>query len=219
MKIQKIYDKYKIMPQLQLHMLRVTGVATLIVENFRQDIDKNVIITVCLLHDIGNIVKFNLKKFPENLKPYGYEYWKNVQNEFIDKYGKSDYEATYGILKELNIPKKLFGHINTMEFRKAPENAKRKDSFEIKITQYSDMRVAPYGVANMEERLNEVQRRFMRNHGISDREFNKYRDGVQTIENQIFNNTNISPEDITDGKVARLIPELRNYDIESTSIK
>jgi hypothetical protein len=201
------------MPQLELHMLRVAGVATLIVDSFTQDVDKDTVITVCLLHDIGNIVKFDLEKYPENLKPKGHVYWKKVQDEFIKKYGKSDYKATYKILKEMKIPRKLFEHMNTMEFRKAPENAKQ-DNFEIKITQYADMRVAPYGITSMNERFDEVKERFMRNHGISNQVFNKYKSGAQALEEQIFYHTKISPKDITDTNVMRLIHRLKNYNIK-----
>ena len=49
------------MPSLQLHMYRVTAVASRIVDNWKgQNLDKKEIIIACLLHDIGNIIKFKL---------------------------------------------------------------------------------------------------------------------------------------------------------------
>ena len=40
MKISEIYEKYKIMPNLQEHMLRVAGVASIICDNFSKKIEK-----------------------------------------------------------------------------------------------------------------------------------------------------------------------------------
>jgi len=75
MTIQQIYDHYDIMPSLQLHMLRVTAVAAMIVESFNQPLDKNNIIKACLLHDMGNIVKFDFnymkESMPQFLEPPG----------------------------------------------------------------------------------------------------------------------------------------------------
>ena len=87
MKIQKIYDDYKIMPQLQLHQLRVAGVASIIVDNFQEKLDKDAIVSAALLHDMGNIIKFNLNFFPDALEPEGLDHWQSVKDEFILKYG------------------------------------------------------------------------------------------------------------------------------------
>lgn len=212
MKIQEIYDKYRIMPQLQSHQLRVASVALVITDNFNKKLDRDSVITAALLHDIGNIVKFDLKRFPEHLEPKGYEYWKDVQEDYYKKYGKDDYEATYKILREIGIGNYLFELINNIEVRKAPENVKRR-SFEIKITQYADMRVAPYGVVSIEERFKEVKSRFIKNKGVSEEVFNRYKDGVAKIEKQIFNHCAIKPEEITSKKVEPLLKKLRNYNI------
>jgi len=60
MKISEIYEKYQIMPQLQLHMFRVAGVASLITENLEKKIDTNSVIFTALLHDLGNMAKIKL---------------------------------------------------------------------------------------------------------------------------------------------------------------
>jgi len=61
------------MPSLQLHMFRVAGVASVICENFKQPelINQDDIVSACLLHDMGNIIKFNLSLFPQFLEPEG----------------------------------------------------------------------------------------------------------------------------------------------------
>ena len=81
--IQQIYSDYKIMPNLQLHQLRVASVAKIIAENFKEKLDKESIVIACLFHDMGNIIKFNFSYFTEFLKPEGLEYWQAVKNEYI----------------------------------------------------------------------------------------------------------------------------------------
>ena len=60
-RITEIYDEYKIMPNLREHMFRVAGVASLICDNLEESLSKKEIISACLLHDLGNIVKFDLE--------------------------------------------------------------------------------------------------------------------------------------------------------------
>ncbi|USN54769.1 MAG: HD domain-containing protein [Candidatus Peribacteria bacterium] len=63
--IQDIYTQYQIPPSLQEHMLRVAAVAEQICLHSSQEIDHATIVTAALLHDMGNIIKFNLDKLPE----------------------------------------------------------------------------------------------------------------------------------------------------------
>ena len=65
MNIIKIYNKYHLPANLQMHMLRVAACSNLIIDNWNgQKLDKEAIIRVCLLHDMGNMVKkSNFGKF------------------------------------------------------------------------------------------------------------------------------------------------------------
>ncbi len=200
------------MPNLQDHMLRVTAVAFKICDNFEKEVDKHSIITATLLHDIGNMVKFRLEAFPEFLKPKGLEYWRKAQEEFINKYGKNDYQATYRILKEMKVEPSVYKLIQSMEFRKAPINIDNSN-YETKICQYSDLRVAPFGITSLDDRLREVQDRFMRNKGISEKEFLLLSSSMRTIEEQIFSQCKIRPVDINDANLKSLIDKLRDLDI------
>ena len=68
MKIKDIYSKYNIPPNLQLHMFRVAAFADILCDNHKKvDFDKEIIIKSCLLHDLGNIIKFDFDNFPELL--------------------------------------------------------------------------------------------------------------------------------------------------------
>ncbi len=215
MKIYEIYEKYKVMPQLQLHMLRVTGFALLVCDNFEKPIDKDSIISALLVHDIGNVIKFkfNLKIFPESwFAPLGKKYWMIVQKEFIAKYGRNDYQATYKILEELHTPDNIVEIVRSMEFSKANEISKR-NNLKSKICLYSDARVAPFGVTSAKERLEEVRERYIRNKGVDERYFNSLVESMFKIEKQIFTHCKIKPENITEEKVKPLIEKLKNFEI------
>ena len=70
-------------------MLRVAAVASIICDDFGKPLDKKLVISTCLLHDIGNVIKFdfNSKVFPDSwFAPQGKRYWMEIQKEFIEKY-------------------------------------------------------------------------------------------------------------------------------------
>jgi hypothetical protein len=216
MKIIKIYDKYKIMPQLQLHMLRVAGVAKLICDNYKEEIDKGPIISACLLHDMGNIIKFDLNKFPEFLKPRGLKYWKNIQQEFKNKYGNDDHEATYKIIEELSIEQKVYEIVLAYGFSKAQDTLEIND-YDVKVSAYSDHRVSPSGVRSLEEKLKNSKIRYTEkiNSKYSPEGFDKLTSIWQKIEIQIFTHCKIKPDFITEEKVRPVIEELRDFEIQT----
>lgn len=207
--VQQIYDEYRLMSTLQLHQLRVAGVAKIIADSFNGDIDKDSIVLACLFHDMGNIIKSDLNYFPEFLKPQGLEYWQKVKDEFIEKYGSEEHNATELIVKEFGLHDKAFDAFRHMGFSNATRN-EQGDSFVNKICNYSDMRVSPYGVIPMEERIEEGHKRYQgRSHSIASGNFDNLANSMRNMEKQIFSNCSVSPEDITDEKVNSLIPELR----------
>ena len=68
MNIIDIYRKYHLPENLQMHMLRVASWSNLIIDNWKgQELDRNAIIRVCLLHDMGNGV-VDLKERLEDAK-------------------------------------------------------------------------------------------------------------------------------------------------------
>jgi len=220
MYIFEVYQKYKIMPQLQLHMLRVAAVAQIISENMTISVDTKNIVTACLLHDMGNIIKFDLTLYPKDLEPYGLIYWENIKQEFINKYGNDEHEATYKIVEEIKVTDRTKQLVHSIGFSKAIERY-NDDDISKKICMYSDHRVSPHGVLSLEERIKEGLQRFLKNkevtydlHDISKtEELSKF---AKKVEEQIFTNCRISPEDINDGQVNKQIPNLKSTDIELT---
>jgi hypothetical protein len=196
-----------------MHQLRVAAVAKQICESLNIEIDKEVIIKTCLVHDMGNIIKSNLPVFPDFLEPEGLEYWEAVKKGYISKYGNNEHEATVKILQELNLPTNIVEFANHNRFSLLCDHAYGKD-LALKIIHYSDMRVCPHGVISYEERMNEAGKRY-KNHPQSIEEIERLKlvECGRDIEKQIFAHSNIKPEDITDESVAEMIEELKSFEI------
>jgi hypothetical protein len=209
-KISEIYEKYKIMPNLQEHMYKVAGVASLICDNFNGSLPKDEIISTCLLHDIGNIVKFKLDKFPNFLEPEGLDYWSGIQNSYFKKYGYEQHEATSQIIKEIGISNIVLDLAKHVGFSMAENNLKN-NSFARKICAYSDMRVAVFGVRSLKERLDDLSERYSKKSIISNSSVEYIHKCFFEIEKQIFNKCKIKPEYITDETVSSIVLELKNF--------
>lgn len=221
MNIIEIYKKYKITPALQHHQLRVAGVASILCQEIPTiSEDTSNIVTACLLHDMGNIIKFNMNLFPDFFEPEGVEYWQKVQQDFIRTYGNDEHEATITIVQEI-----LEGHkaktrvidlIDAIGFSNAKRNYESND-FGWKIAAYSDMRVEPYGVTTLEKRLEDGNKRFKLNKPGKSRHdfFLEMAEYLKKIEQQIFEHISAKPCTITEESVNVLIPEIRTIEIGS----
>jgi hypothetical protein len=214
MTIQAIYNTYQIMPNLQTHMLRVAGVAQKICEEFSQPIDTKNIVAACLLHDMGNIIKFQLGRFPTFLDPEGLDFWENVKLGFIQKYGENEYEAAQKIAEELGVSERVRELIHAVGFHQIHEVVEEND-FGKKICEYSDGRVTPFGVVSLHERLKDLENRYSQKYpSLEDQQRRKkYAVSAEQLEQQIFALCHIPPTDITDDTINTRLENLRKFEI------
>jgi hypothetical protein len=207
--ILDIYKEYKIMPALQMHMLRVAAVASMICDNFDGTLPKNDIVTAALLHDMGNIIKFKLDYFPKFLEPEGIEYWQGVKDEYVKKYGNDEHVASIKIGEEIHLSDKILELIKAISFSGAMDSA-AGDDFSHKIVEYCDDRAVPHGIVSLEDRLLDLRTRYAHKGGDTP-ERRAFQDAVRMIEKQIFAKCSIKPEDITDESIAPIIAELKSF--------
>ena len=126
MNILQIYNKYHLPENLQMHMLRVAACSNLIIDNWNgPDIDKQAIIRVCLLHDMGNMVKI-----PEYFSKD--EIFIKIRKEYFDKYGTNDHEINLKIGKQEGLTEKELKILDGKRSRKNEETLK-SNSYERKI--------------------------------------------------------------------------------------
>ncbi len=209
MNIIEIYNKYHLPENLQKHMLRVSACSNLIIDNWNgPEIDKDSIIRVCLLHDMGNIVKI-----PEDFS-LDDEFIK-IREKYFEQYGENAHEINLEIGRKEGLSEKEIKILDGKSSRKNEETLK-SDSYEIKICAYCDQRVAPDGVVSIRERLEDAKIRY-KNKTLSvwsnEEKANHLIDCAIKIENQIFKYCKLNPIDINDNSIAPYINILKEYDI------
>lgn len=209
MNIIKIYEKYGIPENLQMHMLRVAACSKIILDNWKGHVlEEKAIIRVCLLHDMGNLVKIP-EDFSDN------ELFRKTRKKYFDKYGTNEHEINLEIAKKEGLNKRELEILDGKRSRKNEETLKG-NSYEIKICAYSDQRVAPNGVVSVKERLEDAKRRY-KDRPLSvwsdEKKANRMIECSLEIEKQIFEKCNIKPEDINDESIASYIEEFKKYEI------
>jgi len=224
MNILEIYKKYQIMPQLAEHQLRVAAVGEVICEHFAplpnpprkgegiRQVDRENIVAACLLHDMGNIIKFNLEE-TQNLLNHNIDiaYWQKVKDEYIKKYGRDEHEASILICKEIGVSQRVIELVDAVGFLTAVPNAEGGD-FGKKICQYADDRVGPMWVVSLEERFVDLRKRYQ-NHKNDTQARDDFENSLRHIEKQIFKHCSIKPEDITEEAIADRKNRLKGFEI------
>lgn len=194
------------MPHLQMHQLRVAAVVAKICDTFSISINKTAIITAALVHDMGNLIKSDFSTNYFALTPQEIDYWEGVKKEFIEKYGNNVHEATLSILKEIRISADVLHLVEHNDFKYICEIAE-SDSLEKKILKYSDLRVGLHGVLSIDERFEDIIKRYL-NLLDGDR-----KECAENIENEIFSYSNLKPSDINDESIVEIIEQLKNFEI------
>ena len=216
MLISDIYEKFSITPMLQVHQKRAAAVGMYIADHWNDQINKETIIQALLLHDMGNIIKFDLENKPQLLGAElpRVDFWKKKQQEFIQTYGTDEHTATLEIAKSLGVSEDilyLLEHMGSGNLSKTVE----LDNWELKIVSYADLRAGPFGILSVNKRFDDLIARYKgRNHPIANIErTERNRLYCLDVEKQIQKHTTILLEDITEDVVAPLIEELSTYRI------
>jgi HD domain-containing protein len=165
MTIAQIYKKYHITQTLQEHMLSVAAIAAFIADHWTEaPLDRNLLATSLLLHDLGNLVKFDLKNQAHLLgaEEKNLAKWKKTQKNFIKKYGKDAHKATLKILKKLKINDDRVAKINSLLGPAGIHQVADGHNWHFKIAYYADGRVSPSGLVSLKERFDDLQKRYAR---------------------------------------------------------
>lgn len=217
-KISEVYSKYKIFPKLGEHMFRVAAVATQICDaqmKMGKAIDKEIVVGACLLHDMGNIIKFKFGDIGGFFVEENIEYWEDVKKEFVKKYGIDEHEATIEICNELKVNLAVINVIKNIGFNNSTRNLSER-KLENMIATYADQRVNPYGIVSLEGRVDEGHKRFFSRTGLDyaeNKNFVTQVNALKEIEKIIFKDLEILPEDISDDSSREIISQFKNYEI------
>lgn len=210
MQIQDIYKKYRINKGLQEHMVRVAAVAKMIADNATEELDTHNIVTACLVHDLGNIIKAqDMEKHKTLYEPEGVAYWEKVKSEAIERYGTTVSPATEAMVKEIGINAQAYEYFAAIG-DEPTERVCESGSLGEQIANYSDMRVLMYGIVSMRERFEDMHVRYAYR-GVET--INTRERFVEKIETDIFSKSSIQPKDITDESTAEIQRELWSWEI------
>ena len=207
--IRQIFERFRIIKNLQEHMLRVAAVGQLICDNWNGPrIDKNDIIAALLIHDLGNIVKIDFDDKAE-LKLMGNEkkridFWKQVKKETTDKYGLDDHIVSKKMSEELGVSKRLKFILKNKDFNNNEATVNSND-WEVKIASYADQRIGPLGVLSLEDRFKDLKERYAHreNKNVNNPRIDIFIDCAFEIEKQVLNNTILGPKDINDESIKK----------------
>lgn len=216
MKVVEIYRKYEIPAGLQIHMLRVGAIAKIVLSNTTEELDEKSVMQACLLHDLGNIVKFTLDGKGIHVEE-DLDYLKKVQAKFIKKYGVDDHEATMKILEEVGVTEKVKELVGKLGFGSdVLRQIAEEKQLEPKIVLYGDARVSPYGVLSVKERMADLERRYVgveRIHKLSREVFEATKEPVLEVARQIETIAGKDVIRLTNADLERYFEELLEYDV------
>lgn len=209
------YKKYRIYIGLQKHQLRVAAVARAVALSARETVDVELVTTVGLFHDMGNIIKANLPRYQEFLVPEGLAYWEEVQRDFIARYGHDEHVATEAICRDMGLSEHVVDIVESMRFSRT-QAIRDFGTLEQKICKYADLRVSPWGIVPMRERLAEARERYAGNPMDGNERYSpeELAEGARVcddIEAQLVARCSFKPEDITDAAMAPVIEQLKEY--------
>lgn len=211
MNILKIYEQYDIPKNLQLHMLRVAAVGKIICDHASiQSIDSNLIIKTLLLHDMGNIIKFNFRNTsmfsPEDSVKI--ESYKTTQTEFVSKYGSDADVATLQIIKEITSDEQIFELCKNCHGQMAHRYV-TGEFWNEKICYYADMRIGLHGILSVDERFEDLKKRYPREL----KEMEHYHKTCKIIETHIQNICTLDLRSINDELLERQFDALKQVEI------
>lgn len=217
MTILRIYSNYPISSTLQKHMIRAAAVGKIVAESIDDlKINTEKIIKVLLLHDTGNLIKFDFDKFPyllgKDIDRLGY--WRDMQKKFIQKYGPDEHKATELIAKEIGVTADIQKLLEKQIYSPTKNIAEGID-WETKICDYADLRCGPEGILSVNERFDELVNRYKhRNHKISNiQQTEENRKYMLVIEQQLQKHASIDLQNISEAMVKPLFPALRITEI------
>lgn len=176
MTIQDIYNHYTILPSLQQHMLRVGAFTISILNSIRKSnisINEQSCISTALLHDLWNIVKFDMSLYPQLFEPKWLAYWTKRKNETLETYWFPADMATLAMIDSLNLQPWTKQLVNTFLHNHFHNALHDWLPLEVLIIHFADMNIWKEGYLHRRQRCKKLWKRHMRNKWYSQSKANK----------------------------------------------
>lgn len=163
MNIEAIYQQFELPKNLRAHMYRVAAVGEYLATHWQgpTSVDVSLVVSTLLLHDLGNLLKFDLTNGVELFDPSerNVAYWQERQQEMRSRYGTSVHNTTLAMAAEIGAKPRVLELLNGMGSSRLSPTLESTD-WELKICTYSDLRVDPLGFVTVEERFSDILSRY-----------------------------------------------------------
>lgn len=161
MTAQEIYVNFGLPKHLQRHMLQVAALGQYLSQNCTEEILEYHVVWALLLHDLGNVLKFDFSAGVDLFDPEerDLETWQKYQAEIAKKYGDDVHETTIKMAKEAGAAPRTLELIQGMG-RTGLKDAVETADWEQRICCYSDFRVSPSGYTTLEDRFDDIIMRY-----------------------------------------------------------
>ena len=197
-------------------MLRVASVGKYISQNWKENINEADVIETLLLHDLGNLLKFDLTKGLDLLDKDERDanYWVQVQNELKSKYSSDEHKATQMMAKETGVSERVLFLLNSMGSSNLHKTLK-SDDWELKICSYSDFRVSPYGFNTVEERFKDILQRYeSRDHVLANKEKTLEKmNYCLELENQLQTHVEVDLQSLPNKTLEKISQEMKLWEV------
>lgn len=180
------------------------------------ELDRTRIIKGLLLHDTGNIIKFDFSR-PDLLgdaERKDLEKWKRIQAEFTQQYGNEDV-ATHALARLSGADEKVLEILDAVGSSKLQKALETID-WNKKIACYSDFRIGPFGVLTVNERYDDIVARYRgRGHAMSDvEETERRRQRCLELEKQLQEHVSINLQSLSKAEIKEIADQLSFIEID-----
>jgi hypothetical protein len=208
MTVAQVYAQYKVLPNLQQHMLRVAAFCEVLSKSWTGiTIDTQAMIHTCLFHDIAKPITFDMSKQAQYVKSAAeLEEIRQIHQNLIAKYGSNEHVAAIRVFQEIGLGVEAERLIDNLEWDYIPRLLQENDVASL-IVIYSDMRIGPRGVLSIAERMENLRARA----GVAHYE-EQLVAGLE-LEKLMNENSNGRAQNITDQELESPIKRLLNLDV------
>ncbi len=162
--VESIYSRYHLPTLLQTHLWRTASLMELLLRHWQgPPVDHALLIETMLVHDLANLVKFDLSETSRTMMFSAEELvaYRQLQAEWHQTYGRVVDEVTVTFLKELRlantdkISQLILTHTSGTERKTVEEH-----NWAQKLCDYTDFRIAPHGLVTLRERFDDLGKRY-----------------------------------------------------------
>jgi|GEM_PF-1179117 len=165
---KKLYDFCYLHPLLVDHLWRVTSLAAKLLENWTgPKLSHQILLECMLLHDLGNLVKFDLSSSAPSylMSQVELPFYRELQKTWRDKFGQDADVASSLIIADLPLKNSaVITQLITGHAAGTLTSTVESHNWLQKLCDYTDFRIGPFGLVTLTERFSDLKNRYAYQH-------------------------------------------------------